>query len=474
MTTGDPTDELTAAPTIAAFLETVRDEVPAEARHAAVRILLNGLRAVVRAVGGPLPAALLASESARSAGISATTGVMFSDARLPEDAAALCNQQLWTLLLLDDLEMTSGTHPGGPAVTAALALAERRELEGRPVSGRTLLSAIVAGIELQIAVALASAPEMLHERGFATLSVLAPLGSVAAGCVLDSVPTPVATHALGMAAMSGIGMWEMGGTSSAGYLTASAMQSGLAALRAAQAGFEAPECAIDGDFGAFRAYTGKPRAALMDQLTLLGTKWRTTDVLFQPYSGDTYAQASLAALRLLRDRLTDPTQLPTVDRIVVRVNQRTATGVERKYARHPKIHDPLVFNSDPQSRIAAAWLRDAFSFDCTFADLVVDDEVRALRERVEFVDDPAMKTMASATAKIHFVDGTIERADVPAFRGSGTNPFSDDDLSDAFRDAARGKLSEARIERILSAVWALDDSTSAGGLIGEIAAAADG
>lgn len=454
---------------VSSFLGTAIRTVPDDIRHAAARILLNYLRAIIPAVREPLPIALRAAESARLPDGDIGASVLFTGTRLPTDEAALCNQQMSTLLLLDDIEMISGTHPGGPAVSAALAIAEKLERAGETVSGKTLLSAIAAGVELQISVAIASAPEMLHGRGFAPLSVLAPLGAAATGSILENLSIDETRHALGMAAMSGIGMWEMGGTSSAGFLTACAMRSGLASLRAAQTGFQAPQRAIDGEFGSFRAFTGKPPEMLTEELTKLGRIWRTSDVFFQPFSGDTYVQAPLCAVRDLMDRLVDPVKLPAVNTIVVKVNQRVAEGVAQKYMRHQTIEDALVLNSDPQSRVAAAWLQKAFSFDRNFPTLLEDQEVATLRDRVKFISEPSISDMTSAIVEVHFVDGTIERAETSAFPGSIANPLSDDQLSHVFREAAYNCLSEARIERILAAVWSLDESSSIGGLVDEIA-----
>lgn len=467
-----PDPSAPAAATITAFLDTVYESAPDEVLNAASRILLNGLRACLAGVGESLPTALRDVEQHRVAGAAGQASVLFSGKRLPADSAALCNQQMWALLLLDDMEMISGMHPGGPAVTGALATAEALESSGIRVSGRRLLAAVVASVEVQIAVAIAASPEMLHERGFAPLSALAPLGATVAACVIASAPAAVARHALGISAMSGIGMWEMGGTSSAGYITASATRSGIAAFDAAKVGIEAPERAIDGDFGAFRAFTGKGRDVLAGELATLGWRWRTTDVLFQPYSGDTYSQAPVAAIAALRARARVG-DARSADRIVVRVDSRTAVGVRRKFARHPMVQDPLVFNSDPQSRIAAAWLRGAFSYNGTFRALVDDAEVRRLRGRVEFVADPAITDMASAVVEIHFTDGSVEGADIPAFAGSAGNRFSDDALADVFREAAHGRIPGERAERIVARVADLVAAPSIRELLAEIGPAAN-
>ncbi|HEX3792482.1 MAG TPA: MmgE/PrpD family protein [Pseudonocardiaceae bacterium] len=456
-------DTTTAADTIADFVETAREHTPSPVRHAAARILLNGLRATLAASGETLTTGLVAGELARLPVVGQEgTGVWWTGHRLPAEEAAAGNQLMWTMLLLDDMELVSGMHPGGPAVTSALASAAEFGAGGADV-----LAAIAAGIEVQVAIALAGSPEMLQVHGFAPLSVLAPMGSVVAACVLARADRQVVRDAVGIAAMSGVGMWEMGGTPSAGYLTASATRAGVAALRAARAGFVAPERALDGAFGAFHAFTGKPAEVLHRALAELGTRWRTGDVLFQPYSGDTYSQAPLAALAEVRGQFADSLP-PTATEIVVRVDQRTATGVRRKYDRHPVIHEPLVLNSDPQSRLAAAWLHDAFSFDHRFAEFVADPAVRDLRERVRFVADESIPDMSGAAVEVVLADGRRLTAAVAGFRGSPVDPQSDEGLADWFRAVAATRLDPARTERIIDQVWGLEFGGEVAGLLGEI------
>ena len=150
--------------------------------------------------------------------------------------------------------------------------------------------------------------------------------------------------------MSGIGVWEQGGTASSLWLSGSATRSGLLALAGAQAGVDAPPHALDGDFGAFHAYSGKDRGVLEDHLVRLGEEWATPSVMLQPFSGDTYSQAPLECVRELRQRFgldragesagsraAALESLPSaeLDHIVVRCDGRTALGVERKHTRYP-------------------------------------------------------------------------------------------------------------------------------------------
>jgi 2-methylcitrate dehydratase PrpD len=456
----DHSDALPAAQRIAAFLARPSEEIPGDAIAAAKVILLNGLRAALAARDEPVARRLIASQPA-APGRGEGGAVFWSDVRTHGDHAAVCNQFLWTMLMLDDVELTTGMHPGGPAAIAALARAE-----GRPVSGLKLLAAIVAGIEVQIAVAQAGAPQMLQDRGFAPMSVFAPLGAAAAGAVIDGPPAHQLANAIGIAAMSGGGMWEMGGTSSAMFLTAQGTGCGLAALRAANCGIEAPERALDGPFGAYRAYTGKAIETLYDSLDTLGDVWRTPTVLVQPYSGDTYSQAPLEAVaRILAE---GPIALDAIRSVTVLTDERTALGVGRKVARHPVLRDALSLNSDPPARVAAALLRGSFSWDGAFDALVHDAAVADLRNRTRFARDSSIPDMTSTVVEVHLAGGAVRRARVDGFVGSPRNPQTYDGMTVLFRGEADDRLGADRAGRVVAMIAGLDEAGDVAALVREI------
>lgn len=442
---------MTATDTIARFLASVAETAPAEARHSAKRVLLNGLRAALAASGEDLPRRLIDAERARIGTGGGTGGVLFSETRLPVEEAVASNTLLWTLLLIDDLDLPSGIHPGGPATCTALPIAAAARAHGSQ-----LLAAVVAGMEVQMAAARAASPEMLQQRGFAPLAVIAPLGSVAAAVTLAQPGEVVSRAAVGIASMAGCGVWEMGGTASSLFLAGHTTRMGVAALRAATLGVDAPDGAYDGEFGAFRAYSGKPVEVLHEHLAGLGRDWLSPTVTLQPYSGDTYSQAPLECIRALRKRVFDA-PLAALESIEVDVSARVALGVERKHRRHSTIESPLLLNSDPMSRLAAAWLRGEYSYSTAFATLIADREVAELRERVRFRADLSLADMGSAAVTLRFADGHIERAAVDAFPGSTRCPISDDGLSSWFRAVAAPLLPEPRIGRILDSVWHLED-----------------
>jgi 2-methylcitrate dehydratase PrpD len=453
-----------AAERIVGFLDAARSEAPGEVRHEAQRVLLSGLRAALAASRESMVASVVRSERDRLGRPASGSTVLWRGSSLPAEEAAGCNAMAWSLLLLDDIEVGSGIHPGGASAVSALALGEQRG-----VSGPNLLAAIAAGVEVQMVVASALVPELLRDRGFAPLSVVAPLGATSAALALGGIDPATAQHAVGMASMSGIGMWEMGGTGSAVALVGAAVRLGLSAVRFAEASVDAPPCAFEGEAGAFRAYCGKDPAVLFAGLSTLGAPWRIGNLWYTPYSGDTYSQAPLEAVAELRRRANAEGVPGSVVGITVGVHERVKVGIERKHARYPTVTTPLQFNSDPQLRVAAAWLRGIFSYGPEFLSMLADPEVVSLRERVRVAVEPSHQDMRSATVEIEFSGGARWLAAVPGFTGSAGRRLSDDDLSDWFIRTAGPLLEPARIDRVLEAVWGLDRAGSIDALVQSVA-----
>ena len=447
-----------ASDQIARFLASAAEQTPVPIRHAAARILLNGLRAMLPGCDLQQVHGLTNAQVFAAPGSARTASVLFDGRCLAPGVAAMCNEHRWTAILLDEVEPVSGSHPAGPSAVAGLAVAQAA---GRQVSGRTLLSAIVAGIEVSSAMCIAAAPEMKADRGFAILSAMAQLGSASAACVTVGADANVARHTVAMASMCGIGTWEMGGSSSAAVLTGHAARLGVDMFEAAQAGIAGSPKAIEGEFGSFRAYCGKDPQVAFDAIAQLGTAWRTPTIAFQPYSGDTFSQAPLVAIKQLRERPGGG----EIDEIRVFCSERMAKGVDQKTRRHARIPDALALNSDPASRVAAAWLYGDYSFSENFVRLAADTEVAALRGRVRFIADASIEGIDAARVEMSFVDGRSEVQDIPAFPGAEANPLSDMQLAEYFRIEAEGRLSRSRTEAIIETIFTLDETSDVGPFI---------
>jgi 2-methylcitrate dehydratase PrpD len=183
------------------------------------------------------------------------------------------------------------THPGVQIVPAALAAAEG---EGR--SGRELLTAVIAGYEVQCRCARDFIPST-PARGFRASPVYGILGCAASTAKLLGLDATQTTHAIALAASFAGSLIEgqRTGARDSHFAEAQAARSGVwAAILAAQ-GFQGARTALEGEGGFYNAFIGNNRgelsyafngplkASLEDITAKLGETWEVLNVKFKVY-----------------------------------------------------------------------------------------------------------------------------------------------------------------------------------------------
>lgn len=192
---------------------------------------------------------------------------------------ALANGTVVHSFELDDLHITSIVHPGGIAVTPALAMAEH--IGGR--DGKEFLTAVVAGYEVAIRVGMSMGTSHL-QREFHPTGTNGTFGAGAAARRTLKLDAEKMTHCLGIA-----------GTQVAGLMTAqySAMVKRMHAGRAAQSGVYSALLAqkgltgitniLEADYGGYCKVMAE--VCDRDKLTVgLGENFETGRVGFKAYS----------------------------------------------------------------------------------------------------------------------------------------------------------------------------------------------
>lgn len=157
--------------------------------------------------------------------------------------AALINGTLAHALDYDDVNSRGRGHPSVAIVPAVLALAE-----DRGASGRETLLATLAGHE-----AFAQIGDRWglghYDRGFHATGTLGTFASAAACAHLIGLKPDVTRRALGIAATQASGLKTVFGTMAKPLNAGLAAQAGLRAALLAEAGFTAPEDAIEASQG---------------------------------------------------------------------------------------------------------------------------------------------------------------------------------------------------------------------------------
>src|SRR5215471_1620654 len=183
------------------------------------------------------------------------------------------------------------THPGVLIVPAGLATAEG---EGR--TGRELLTALVAGYEVQCRCARDFIPST-PAHGFRASPVYGILGAAATTAKLLALDPARTVDAIALAASFAGSLIEgqRTGARDADFAEAQAARSGVWAAGLASEGFQGAATALEGEGGFYYAFTGSsrgelsytftgpPRARLDDVVADLGKRWEVLDVKFKIY-----------------------------------------------------------------------------------------------------------------------------------------------------------------------------------------------
>lgn len=205
-------------------------DIPSEVRVWARQCLLDYLACTLAGSQDELSAILLA-ELVEQGGMQAAT-VVGHDARLPATSAALVNGASSHALDFDDVNLAMPGHPSVAILPALLALAE-----GRGSSGADVLTAFVAGYELQCRVGRAIAPGHYDVLGFHSTATVGSFGSAAACAHLLGLDAQRFVTALGIAGTQAAGLKSMFGTMCKPLHAGKAAYHGLLAAKLASRGF---------------------------------------------------------------------------------------------------------------------------------------------------------------------------------------------------------------------------------------------
>lgn len=221
---------------VATFVSAV--DVPAEAREAALRSVLDTVGVLLAGVGEPVVRAV-ATEFASAPGPATLLGF---GRRASATAAALVNGTAAHAIDYDDVHTHVRGHPSACVLPAALAAAEQCGL-----GGVELLDAYLIGVEVACRVGTAVGAS----RSFHNTSTLGVLGAAAAAARALALDPGRTAAALGIAVSSAGGLRSNFGTMTKALHAGYAARDGLAAALLARAGVDAAPNALESFVAAF-------------------------------------------------------------------------------------------------------------------------------------------------------------------------------------------------------------------------------
>ncbi|MBI4083082.1 MAG: MmgE/PrpD family protein [Candidatus Lambdaproteobacteria bacterium] len=407
--------------------------------------------------GAELPWSRIVVDYVRRYGGPGASTVLGADGlRTSPPFAALANGALVHAFEMDSLRKPStGVHPGG-IVPPALAIGE-----ARGASGREVIAAFVAGMEVTTRIGLATRHSS-EEKGFHAPGLTTVFGGAVAAGRLLGLDAVGMTHALGIAGSlcSGIMEYLRGGTGGTvkRLHVGRAAEGGVLAAALAQGGFEGPATVLEGAFGFLHAYADNPRPEALS--AGLGTVWETRTICFKRCACHAAAHAPIQGIEELRAAHG----FGAADVAAI------AIGTSRKVIENqnqPAPGDMVVAQMSVPFAVALSFFREP-SDPRSFRDVDVrSPEILELSRRVRLEPYEETRKPGQAWAcsiVVTLKDGRRLASTMTDFRGSATQPMSPAELEGKFR-ASTARLGPAAVERLLSRLRALEAQPSVAGLL---------
>jgi 2-methylcitrate dehydratase PrpD len=382
--------------------------------------------------------------------------VFFQGTRLPAPHAALMNAAYGHGADLDDGNRTAQGHPGVGTIPAVLALAEAHGL-----SGRDVITAIVAGYDIFVRMATALNPSHLS-RGFHTTGTIGTLAAAGAAAKALKLPLAGVRNTLSLAALQAAGLLEVAesGQMAKPFHPAKAAFNAILAARLAQAGAEGPREPLEGRKGFIKAFADHADLEILGKD--LGKKFRISSCYIKLYPACRHTHGAIDAALKLREALPSLNALNAV-KIHIYPAAISLTGSITK----PKNEDEAKFSL--RYTVATALTKGHFTLKDLDAAKGLDKETRGVISKIEIISEPKMENRAAnirgARVELLLKDGTTLREEVKLPKGDPEVPVTDEDMGGKLRFCAEDLFPETRQRVIRETVKKLDRLENVSGLM---------
>ena len=402
--------------------------------HEAHRTFLNWLGCAVGAARHESADASLAAVQMLQPAPQAT--VLGRKERVDMASAALINGITSHTFDFDDTHLKTIIHPAGPVASALLAVAE-----ATGASGRTLIDALVLGIDVSCRVGNVMYPDH-YDRGWHITGSTGTIGAAAACARLLGLDADRTQMAIGIAASQPVGMREQFGTMTKPFHPGGAARAGLMSALLAKNGFTASRKALEAPRGMVQTISTK--CDWREVTDELGERFEISFNSYKPFACGIVIHPSIDACAQLREQ---GVRAEEVERIELRVHslvleltgkKEPADGLQAKFSVYHGCAAGLIFGRAGETE---------------YDDRIVnrEDMVSLRRKVLATVDNAINEESADVTAflkggrKVHvFVEHAI---------GSLQRPMSDAQLEGKFHGLSDPVLGAAATRSLIDAAW---------------------
>ncbi|MGI4859942.1 MAG: MmgE/PrpD family protein [Janthinobacterium lividum] len=440
---------------LAEFIATTRwADLPQAVRHEARRSLVNYFAVALAGAADPTIAKALAVYGRFDAGGDA--GVIGHAGRRDILNAAALNAMSANVFDFDDTHLPTIIHPTAPVAAALFALAQAgpeavsaHGAQVLPVTGECFLLTFVLGVE--VACRLGNAVPGHYQRGWHITSTCGVVGAAAGAARMLGLDAQRTAWAFGNAAVQAGGLVEALGTMSKSISVGNAARNGLLSALLAAEDFSGPAQPLEGERGFLRVTSEHPDAAALTRG--LGEDWALLSNTYKPYPCGVVLNPVIEACLALSDErngaIDDIASIELVGHPLLR--ERTD---------RPNVRTGRAAQVSAQHAVAVALARGRAGL-AEFSDAcVAEPALRALGERLRFVDDPRYPVEAARITLILRSGETVSRK-IDAARGSLAVPLSDADLEAKLRTLAAYGNASCDTDALLRVLWTFDAAPDA-------------
>jgi 2-methylcitrate dehydratase PrpD len=350
------------------------------------------------------------------------------------------------------------THPTVPPLTAALVMAQK--LGG--VDGRTLMLAFQTGFEVECKISEWMKPRH-YRRGHHSNGTVGTFGACIAAAKLLGLQGDPLRNAFGIAASFAAGIRANFGTMTKPLHVGRAAENGITAALLATRGFTADPAALDGPWG-FMSVMGegfdetKAREGFGHTLTIV-----EPGVSIKPYPSGILTHQSMDAMLALV--LAHDLKVEEVSRIRFYAGKNILEPI-----RYPIAQNHLQAKFSMPALLAMIVLCRRASHHEFSDDFVASHAMQDLQRRTDVLNDPEIDERGydkiRSRIEVETTDGRtlVQWAD-ERYRGGPSNPISDPDLEQKFRMCAEGAITRTAQDRLLEAIWNVDQLDRADNLV---------
>jgi len=410
-------------------------DLPAPVRKEAARTLLNWVGCALGGSKHETVGIAIAAMSPFSG--PAQAGILGRKERMDILNTALINGISSHVLDYDDTHSRNIVHPGGPVLSAILALAETR-----PVSGPDFVNALVIGVDVECRIGNSVYPKH-YDTGWHITGTAGVFGSAAASGKLLGLTEQQMRWAIGLAATQPVGLQEMFGSMTKSFHPGRAAQNGLTAALLAAKNFTSSEQSLEAKYGWANVISA---ARDYNYITDgLGKTYEISKNTYKPFACGVVMHATIDGCIRLRNETK--LKAEEVERIELKVHplvmQLTSkkspqTGLESKFS---------IFHA-----ASVAFVEGGGGIE-QFTDRAVRDKtIASLRDRVTVVIDSSLHEDQVRITLIANGGRRFEKF-VEHAVGSLENPMSDKDLEAKFAGLAATVLPPDRQRWLMDMCW---------------------